>query len=65
LSSARSTLFGRARPALAGERTHGMQFSRAAMLVHQEGELGCFHEPARFAPADSVHDEGITRRQLQ
>jgi hypothetical protein len=42
-----------------------MQFSRAALLVHQEGELGCFLEPARFAPADSVHDEGITRRQLQ
>jgi hypothetical protein len=29
------------------------------LLVHQEGELGRSLEPARFAPADSMRDDGI------
>jgi len=29
------------------------------MLMHQEGESGRSLEPARFAPAGSVRDDGI------
>jgi len=59
LSSARSTVFGRARPVFAGAGPHGTHDSRDAYFVHQGGELGRSFEPARFAPADSLRSGGI------